>query len=154
MTGQGEIPEKTALTREPDQRILLPVRVTRDEVLAEFKQERTRAKAETVIGEVLEKATTVAAPKALWRVSCIGEHDRDGIEIERMGGGQVRHGARVRIPAVARRPLLSPAPAGVTDLCRSIRPPVPHRHAMVENRAATDGLSSCRRRRPVRHIAA
>ncbi|MCJ7605360.1 MAG: hypothetical protein MUO19_04910 [Dehalococcoidales bacterium] len=68
--------------REPDQPIDLPVKVERDGVLGHFKQERTRAKVATIVDEVMETALRVARPKGLYRVSSVGAHDRDGIEID------------------------------------------------------------------------
>lgn len=69
-------------TNHTDRVIEIPVIIPREDVLAYFKQERTRAKAESVVDEVINIAREVARPKGLYRVSCIGEHDRDGIEID------------------------------------------------------------------------
>jgi hypothetical protein len=74
--------EPAAVKGDTDHRIDLPVRVERDEVLALFKQERTRAKAETLVDEVLELAKRVAKPRGLYRIACVGEHDREGVEID------------------------------------------------------------------------
>ncbi len=74
--------EQPAVKGDTDHRIDLPVEVKRDEVLAQFKQERTRAKAETLIDEVLALALNVARPKGLYRIACVGEHDREGVEID------------------------------------------------------------------------
>lgn len=68
--------------REQDHRINLPVKVERETVLGYFKRERTRAKAETILDQVMEPALRVARPKGLYRVSCTGAHDREGIEID------------------------------------------------------------------------
>ncbi len=74
--------EPTAVKGDTDHRIDLPVEVTRDEVLAQFRQARTRAKAETLVDEVLDIARSVARPKGLYRIACVGEHDREGVEID------------------------------------------------------------------------
>jgi hypothetical protein len=74
--------EPTAIKGDTDHRIDLPVRVERDEVLQMFKQERTRAKAESMIDEVLDVALRVAKPKGLYRIACVGEHDKEGVEID------------------------------------------------------------------------
>ena len=74
--------EPAAVKGDTDHRIDLPVEVDRDEVLALFKQERTRAKAESLIDEVLGLALKVAKPKGLYRIACVGERDREGVEID------------------------------------------------------------------------
>lgn len=63
-------------------RIDIPAVITRDEVLAEFKQERTRAKVETILDEVIGMAMEVARPKGLYRVCRVEERDRDGVVVD------------------------------------------------------------------------
>jgi hypothetical protein len=50
------------------ERIDIPAVIKREEVLAEFKQERTRAKVESIVDEVIAMAMEVARPKGLYRV--------------------------------------------------------------------------------------
>lgn len=72
----------TILKNEPDQRIDIPVTIDREMVLSNFKQERTRSKVETIVDDIIEMAAKVAKPKGIYRLCSVGEHDKDGVEID------------------------------------------------------------------------
>ena len=60
----------------------IPFTLERDVLFGHFKQERTRAKMEKYMDELIRMALPVARPKGLYRVSCIDARDRDGVEID------------------------------------------------------------------------
>ncbi len=70
------------LRQSPDQYIEIPFNIKREAVLENFKQERTRAKVETIVDEIIEMAAKVAKPKGIYRVACVSARDGDGVEID------------------------------------------------------------------------
>ena len=69
-------------SRKEAERIDIPAEIPREDVLAEFKQERTRAKVETIVDDLIDMATEAARPKGLFRVCRVEERDRDGVVVD------------------------------------------------------------------------
>ena len=69
--------------KETQRRVEIPVKLEREELFRSFKkQENTRAMMEKYMDEIILVALPVVRAKGLYRVSCIGARDSDGVEID------------------------------------------------------------------------